>query len=105
MRVTTLKGSRADLVDKPKSREGLRWTPERLREKKAAKERSILATKLLHNMEERTATALTDYFREREYIPGEIFKFQFIGGCCWCEELREAGLTCCIHCGTLLNTY
>jgi len=106
MVVTTYFVVSADLEDKPKSRKGLRWTPERLREKVAAKERMKLATKLLHHVEEKRDTAINDYFLTRGVVNYEIRdELMFRGGCPWCEELRDAGLKCCLHCGTILNTY
>ena len=106
MVLTTLNWCHADLVDKPKSRKGLRGTPERLREKVAAKERSRLATKILFHLEEKKATAITDYLMTRGVVNYEVRdELRFRGGCPWCEELRAAGLLCCLHCGTILNTF
>lgn len=104
MRITTVRVELKQVGVNLTSRKGLKWTPERRRDRARAKKRYLAACKKINPKLHLKYTAIDDYFKERGNIPHEVVKItQSENSCKWCKLLKEGGLNCCLNCGAILD--
>jgi hypothetical protein len=94
----------------PRKREGLRYTKERRKSRKRAKQRyraACMENPEFKDVLQRKGTVITDYIRDRESknlesVPNRS-ETPNAPDCEWCQRFREAGFYTCINCGKNLK--